>query len=182
MVLSRCMTMIPSIAASTAPSSWTKPCCLSMIVKYMYHGSYLISPQILPQNDWISAADINNATRKNTQEDTCDKEQKQAFQSFGHLPNELKLYVHGFVAEVSMDSSDETAAMYSLYSTLTSVFPLMYWEFNSLSKSDYPWQATLESLVEKEPVLWREGLFETMWWLHSTTRLIAKRVCSVCIY
>jgi hypothetical protein len=40
MVLSRCMTMIPSVAASTAPSSWTKPCCLSTIVKYIYHGSY----------------------------------------------------------------------------------------------------------------------------------------------
>jgi hypothetical protein len=80
----------------------------------------LISPQISPQNDWISAADINNAARKNTQEDKCDKEQKQAFQSFGHLPNELKLYVLGFAAEVSMDiSSNEMTAMYSLQSSLT---------------------------------------------------------------
>jgi hypothetical protein len=46
---------------------------------------------------------------------------------------------------------------------------------HSLSKSDFLWQATLESLVEKEPVLWREGLFETMWWLHSTARLITRK-------
>jgi hypothetical protein len=107
MALSRCMMMIPSVAASAAPSSWTKPCCLSTIVKYMYHGSYFdFTSDFI--SEWLNISRWHqHAARKNKQEDQCDKGQKHAFQSFGHLPNEMKLYVLAFAAEVSMDSSNE---------------------------------------------------------------------------
>lgn len=82
--------------------------------------------------------------------------QHPSFHSFPNLPDELKLYILSFVAQVSWDTSNSEQRC----STLTHVFPLVSHEFHHLARSDYLWQTTLANLVETEPTLWSSAVLK----------------------